>query len=75
MQADASGLVAQTDGKVITEKLESIKGEVQYAGTIEWFGQADKYFTATHHLREPGSRYEQADNGARTRSATCSRPR
>ena len=47
---DASGrvgLVALLDGKTITEKLESIKGETQYAGTIEWFGQADKYFTAT----------------------------
>jgi len=47
---DASGrvgLIALLDGKTITEKLESIKGEAQYAGTIEWFGQADKYFTAT----------------------------
>ena len=47
---DASGrvgLVTLLDGKTITEKLGSIKGETQYAGTIEWFGQADKYFTAT----------------------------
>jgi YidC/Oxa1 family membrane protein insertase len=47
---DASGrvgLVALLDGKSIREKLGSIKGETQYAGTIEWFGQADKYFTAT----------------------------
>lgn len=47
---DASGrvgLIALLDGKTTTEKLESIKGEIQYAGTIEWFGQADKYFTAT----------------------------
>ena len=47
---DASGhvgLVALVDGKTTTDKLESIKGEVQYAGTIEWFSQADKYFTAT----------------------------
>ncbi len=49
VSSDASGrvgLVEQTDGKVITEKLESIKGEVQHTGVIEWFGQADKYFTA-----------------------------
>jgi YidC/Oxa1 family membrane protein insertase len=46
---DASGrvgLVAHIDGKTIREKLESIKGEAQYAGTIEWFGQEDKYFTS-----------------------------
>jgi YidC/Oxa1 family membrane protein insertase len=46
---DASGrvgLVALIDGKTIREKLESIKGEAQYAGTIEWFGQEDKYFTS-----------------------------
>ncbi len=50
VSSDASGrvgLVEQTDGKVITEKLGDIKGEVQHAGAIEWFGQADKYFTAT----------------------------
>ncbi len=50
VSSDASGrvgLVAQTDGKETFEKLEKIKGEVQYAGVIDWFGQADKYFTAT----------------------------
>ncbi len=50
VSSDASGrvgLVAQADGKVITEKLGDIKGEVQHTGSIEWFGQADKYFTAT----------------------------
>ncbi|HEY6011876.1 MAG TPA: membrane protein insertase YidC [Nitrospirota bacterium] len=49
VSSDASGrvgLVARTDGKTVTEKLDSIKGELQYAGKIEWFGQADKYFTA-----------------------------
>jgi YidC/Oxa1 family membrane protein insertase len=49
VSSDASGrvgLVEQIDGKVITEKLGSIKGEA-HAGSIEWFGQADKYFTAT----------------------------
>jgi YidC/Oxa1 family membrane protein insertase len=47
---DASGrvgLVALVDGKTIIEKLEKIKGEAQYSGVIEWFGQEDKYFTAT----------------------------
>jgi YidC/Oxa1 family membrane protein insertase len=48
--SDASGrvgLVAIADGKSITEKLEDIKGEAQIAGKIDWFGQSDKYFTAT----------------------------
>ena len=47
---DASGrvgMVAVTDGKLISDKLGSIKGEVQHAGTIDWFGQDDKYFTAS----------------------------
>ncbi len=48
------GLVAQTDGKSVFEKLESIKGEVQYAGVIDWFGQSDKYFTATLISGTPG---------------------
>ena len=46
---DASGrvgMVALTDGKLISDKLGSIKGEAQHAGTIDWFGQDDKYFTA-----------------------------
>ena len=50
VSSDASGRVAlvdQTDGKVLSEKLEDIKGEVQHAGAIGWFGQSDKYFTAT----------------------------
>jgi YidC/Oxa1 family membrane protein insertase len=49
VSSDASGrvgLVENTDGKVITEKLGKIKGEVQHVGSIEWFGQEDKYFTA-----------------------------
>ncbi len=41
------GLVSLVDGKMITDKLNSIKGETQYAGLIDWFGQEDKYFTAT----------------------------
>jgi YidC/Oxa1 family membrane protein insertase len=48
------GLVAQTDGKSEFDKLESIKGEVQYAGVIDWFGQSDKYFTATLMSGNPG---------------------
>jgi len=47
---DASGrvgLVSLMDGKLITDKLNSIKGETQFAGAIDWFGQEDKYFTAT----------------------------
>jgi YidC/Oxa1 family membrane protein insertase len=46
---DASGRVGAVsliDGKLITEKLNSIKGEAQFAGTVDWFGQEDKYFTA-----------------------------
>ncbi len=46
---DASGrvgLVAIADGKMITDKMGSIKGEVQLSGSINWFGQEDKYFTA-----------------------------
>ncbi|MGE5172655.1 MAG: membrane protein insertase YidC [Betaproteobacteria bacterium] len=46
---DASGrvgLVAIADGKMITDKIGSIKGEVQFSGSINWFGQEDKYFTA-----------------------------
>ncbi len=47
---DASGrvgLVALVDGKTATDKIEKIKGEVQYTGTVAWFGQEDKYFTST----------------------------
>ncbi len=40
------GLVALTDGKFISEKTGGIKGELQYTGVIDWFGQEDKYFTA-----------------------------
>jgi len=57
VSSDASGrvgLVAQTDGKFVFEKLESIKGEVQHAGVIDWFGQSDKYFTAALLSGNPG---------------------
>jgi len=41
------GVVASVDGKTVMEKTDSIKVELQHAGTIGWFGQEDKYFTAT----------------------------
>lgn len=41
------GVAAMLDGKTVTEKIEKIKGEAQHAGSVEWFGQEDKYFTAT----------------------------
>ncbi len=40
------GLVARVDGKTVADKIEKIKGEAQYPGAVEWFGQEDKYFTA-----------------------------
>jgi YidC/Oxa1 family membrane protein insertase len=49
VSSDASGRVgiaALVDGKTVREKIEDIKAEVQYSGTIAWFGQEDKYFTA-----------------------------
>ena len=54
---DASGRVALAtlvDGKLIVDKLASIKSETQYAGTIDWFGQEDKYFTASILVGENG---------------------
>jgi YidC/Oxa1 family membrane protein insertase len=50
VSSDASGrvgLVEEIDGKFNTIKLEDIKGETQSAGMVNWFGQQDKYFTAT----------------------------
>ncbi len=46
---DASGrvgMVTVADNKLIADKVDSIKGEVQYAGNIGWLAQDDKYFTA-----------------------------
>ena len=46
---DASGrvgLAAIADGKMITDKMDKIKGEEQLSGAIAWFGHEDKYFTA-----------------------------
>ncbi len=55
---DASGrvgLAAIADGKMITDKMDSIKGEAQIAGTVSWFGQEDKYFTAALLYGGPGT--------------------
>jgi YidC/Oxa1 family membrane protein insertase len=41
------GMVSLVDGKTATDKLASIKGDVQHSGAVEWFGLEDKYFTAT----------------------------
>ncbi len=57
ISSDASGrvgVVAMVDGKLITEKVDKIKGEVQHAGAIEWLGQEDKYFTAALVHAKPG---------------------
>ena len=48
------GLIAMLDGGKEREKIEKIKGEKQHAGTIDWFGQEDKYFTATMLYGKPG---------------------
>ncbi len=57
ISSDASGrvgVVTMVDGKLATEKIEKIKGEVQHAGAIEWLGQEDKYFTAALVHARPG---------------------
>jgi YidC/Oxa1 family membrane protein insertase len=49
VSSNASGRVhveTMVDGKTDREKFDSIKGELQYSGTIDWFAQADKYFAA-----------------------------
>ena len=48
------GVAALVDGKTVIEKTDSIKVELQQAGTIGWFGQEDKYFTATLISGGPG---------------------
>jgi len=52
--ASRVGIAALVDGKTVTEKTDSIKLELQQTGTIEWFGQEDKYFTATLLYGKPG---------------------
>jgi YidC/Oxa1 family membrane protein insertase len=57
LSKDASGRVgvaALLDGNTITEKFDKIKAETQHGGTIEWFGQEDKYFTAAVLFGGPG---------------------
>lgn len=57
VSSDASGrvgLVSRIDGKVVAEKLDSIKGEARYTGAVNWFGQEDKYFTAAMLYGNPG---------------------
>ena len=41
------GMVALVDGKTVNDKIAKIKGETSLSGVIGWFGQEDKYFTAT----------------------------
>ncbi len=48
------GVAALVDGKTVIEKTDSIKVELQQAGTIGWFGQEDKYFTAALLYGGPG---------------------
>jgi YidC/Oxa1 family membrane protein insertase len=48
------GVAALVDGKTVVEKTDSIKVELQQAGMIGWFGQEDKYFTATLLYGGPG---------------------
>ena len=40
------GVAAFVDGKTSREKFDSIKGELQQTGTLAWFANEDKYFTA-----------------------------
>jgi YidC/Oxa1 family membrane protein insertase len=52
--ASRVGIAALVDGKTVTEKSDSIKGELQHTGTITWFSQEDKYFTAAIISGAPG---------------------
>jgi YidC/Oxa1 family membrane protein insertase len=52
--ADRVGIAALVDGKTVTEKSGNIKLEQQHAGTIGWFAQEDKYFTAALITGGPG---------------------
>jgi len=57
ISSDASGrvgIVEEVDGKFNTLKVENIKGETQSSGIINWFGQEDKYFTASIIYGERG---------------------
>jgi YidC/Oxa1 family membrane protein insertase len=48
------GVAALVDGKTVMEKTDGIKVELQQAGMVGWFGQEDKYFTATLLYGGPG---------------------
>jgi YidC/Oxa1 family membrane protein insertase len=48
------GFIAVVDGKTVKDKIEKIKNEVQYSGSIAWFAQEDKYFTASLVYGEQG---------------------
>jgi YidC/Oxa1 family membrane protein insertase len=52
--ASRVGIATLVDGKTIVEKSDSIKVELQHTGAISWFGQEDKYFTATLISGAPG---------------------
>ncbi len=40
------GAAVLVDNKLVQEKIDSIKGEARQSGSVAWFGQEDKYFTA-----------------------------
>lgn len=52
--ASRVGIAALVDGKTVKEKTDGIKGDLQHTGTIDWFGQEDKYFTAALVSGAPG---------------------
>ena len=67
VSSDASGRVgfaAMVDGKTVTDKIDKIKGEVQYSGTIAWLAQEDKYFAATLLYGDQGNRYGKKGAGS-----------
>jgi YidC/Oxa1 family membrane protein insertase len=57
VSSDASGRVhveTMIDGKTNREQIEKIKGVAQFNGTVNWFAQTDKYFTAAFLSGDPG---------------------
>ena len=57
VSSNASGrvnIMTMVDGKTDREKYDSIKGEQQYRGAIDWLAQSDKYFTAVLLSGNPG---------------------
>ena len=47
-------MAALLDGNTVTEKFDKIKAETLHGGTIAWFSQEDKYFTAAVLYGGPG---------------------